>query len=226
MSAGTDAGPVIVATGVSRQYAAGSGAVTALVDVDLEVADGGFTVVAGPSGSGKSTLLRILAGLDRPDAGSVRIAGIELGGARARTVRQVQRRHLAYVFQQPVDNLLPYLDAADHPALWRQLRDRPRRPSDEWLDAVGLDGRQRATMEMLSGGEQQRLAFAAAAASDPAVVLADEPTSQLDSASGGVLVEALRALHEMGRTLLVASHDPQVLAAADDVVRLDHGRRV
>jgi putative ABC transport system ATP-binding protein len=216
---------VIVAEGVHRRYRAASGPVAALVDVSLQAPAGALTVVAGPSGSGKSTLLRILAGLDRADCGSVVVAGTELTRASARTVRRTQRRDLAYVFQQPVDNLLAYLDAGAHVSLWRRLRGLAPAAEEEWLATVGLSGCHAAVVEQLSGGEQQRLAFSAAAASEPAVVLADEPTSQLDANSTGLLVDAIARLRDKGRTLVIASHDPRVVEAADQIVRLDHGRR-
>ena len=220
------ANPVVAAEGVTRRYRAATGPVVALTDVSLRVGPGTLTVVAGPSGSGKSSLLRILAGLDRADEGSVIVAGQELTEASPRAVRRVQRTLLAYVFQQPVDNLFPYLRAGSQGPTWRRLRGLKGEPADDWLSAVGLSGRQEAAVEELSGGEQQRLAFGAAAASEPAVVLADEPTSQLDARSAGLLVDALTTLRDRGRTLVVASHDPKVLAAADQLVSLDHGRRL
>ncbi len=218
--------PVLVGTDLYQTYPAASGSVLALRGVEITVERGALTVVAGPSGSGKSTLLRILAAIDVPQAGRVVVEGIDLVGSPPWKRRRIQRRRLAYVFQDPVQNLFDYLDAAGHLALWRRLRRLRPEPAGPWLDAVGLGGRERSLPEQLSGGEQQRLAFAAAAASEPAVVLADEPTSQLDPRSVPLMVESMAQLKGLGTTFVLTSHDPAVLRCADVVVPLDHGARV
>lgn len=213
---------MIVIESLTKRY----GAITAVDDVSMVMDRNTITVIVGTSGSGKSTLLRILGGIDVPDAGRVVVEGSDLGAARPRARREVQRRRLASVFQDPAHNLIDYLDADGHLGLWRHLRGLAPEPSGRWLDAVGLEGHEDSLPVQLSGGEQQRLAFAAAAASEPAVVLADEPTSQLDGRSTALLVDAIVGLKRLGTTFVVASHDPAVLECADVVVRLRHGARV
>jgi len=215
--------PVVVCEGVSQVYETATGRVWALREVDAAFGAGRLSVVAGPSGSGKSSLLRILGGLDRPAQGSVRVAGVEMADAPARTRRLLQREVIANVFQEPASNLLAYLDVQSHLDLWRRLRRLPSTPADPYLEAVGLSHRARAVPGTLSGGEQQRLALAAAVAAQPRVVLTDEPTSQLDRSSASAVIEALLRLRDLGATLVVASHDPDLLEAADAAVVLDHG---
>jgi putative ABC transport system ATP-binding protein len=197
--------------------------VWALREVDAAFDAGRLSVLAGPSGSGKSSLLRILGGLDRPAQGSVRVGGVELAEAPARVRRFLQREVTANVFQEPASNLLAYLDVQSHLALWRRLRRIPSTPAAPYLEAVGLSHRATALPGTLSGGEQQRLALAAAVAAQPRVVLADEPTSQLDRSSARAVIEALLNLRDLGATLVVASHDPDLLEAADAGMVLDHG---
>jgi putative ABC transport system ATP-binding protein len=178
----------------------------------------------GPSGSGKSSLLRILACVDRPTAGSVRIGGVEVAAMGARGRRRVRRELVGYVFQQPGDNLLPYLTAREQLELAARLRGRVGSGEGERLLAVlGLAQRAEHRPEQLSGGEQQRLAFAAAVVGGPALVVADEPTAELDSEAGERLMQAVLALREAGTSLVVASHDPVVTGAADAIVRLHDG---
>lgn len=214
---------VVVCQRVTQVYETATGRVWALREVDAVFNAGRLSVVAGPSGSGKSSLLRILGGLDRPAQGSVRVSGVELAEAPARTRRFLQRAVIANVFQEPASNLLAYLDVQSHLALWRRLRRLPAAPAAPYLEAVGLSHRATATPGTLSGGEQQRLALAAAVAAQPQVVLADEPTSQLDRSSARGVIEALLRLRDLGTTLVVASHDPDLLEAADAAVVLDHG---
>lgn len=216
-------GHVVEASSVSVVYDSATGPVSALRDVEVVCGDGAITAVAGPSGSGKSSLLRVLAGVERPSAGTVVVDGIDITAASSRAVRRVQRHRLAYVFQEPSFNLISYMKVGRHPNLWRHLRGLPPVPPEPLLQAVGLIGQQAGRPVTLSGGEQQRLAFAAAVAARPAVVLADEPTSQLDPASAGLLIDALARLRDLGAAMVIASHDPDVLAVADRVVYLDHG---
>ena len=223
--------------GVVRRFGAGAGAdvVTALADIDLAVERGRLTVVAGPSGSGKSTLLAVVACTQRPDEGTVTIGAtdaLRLGrGAR----RRLRRDRLGIVLPQPSDNLLDHLDALDN-VRWAQ-RQRRRAPRDRqapadgdgdpdgWLDAVGLGPARRRRVRELSGGEQQRLAVACALAGRPDLVVLDEPTASLDRASAEALVDVLATMSARGSTMVVATHDPMVVVAADVLVVLDHGRR-
>jgi putative ABC transport system ATP-binding protein len=210
---------------LAHQYVTASTTVTSLDGVDVEFPEGRVTAVAGPSGSGKSSLLRILAGLQAPTSGSVEIAGRVLTRLGARRGRRVRRRLIGYVFQRPSDNLLPYLTSVQQIDLAARLRGAGRGEAGGLLETLGLAHRADAIPAELSGGEQARLALAAAVVGRPAVVLADEPTAQLDDRSEGDVVAALRSLTEHGVAVVVATHDAAVMAAADRVVRL-HGGRV
>jgi ABC-type lipoprotein export system ATPase subunit len=211
-------------TGLGMQYRLPTGVVTALDGVDVTVPASRLTVVAGPSGSGKSTLLRLLGLVERPTAGQVMVEGIDVSRLPARRRRRLRRALVAYVFQRPTDNLIEYLPAAAHLEVAAQLRgDRCNEPV-VLLDRVGLAHRADHLPFRLSGGEQQRLAFAAAMASGAPLIVADEPTAQLDSVSGASVVAALRSLVDAGATVLVCSHDANVVDAGDQIVRLAGGR--
>ena len=209
-----------------RRVGATYGTVPALVDVDADFAAGRLSVVAGPSGSGKSTLLRVLAGLHRPRSGSVVVDEIELTSRRTGGLRRLRRRTMGFVLQNPADNLLEHLTALEQVELGARLRGVDGGGAVDLLDAVGLGDRSAARPAELSGGEQQRVAFAAGAIGAPTVLLADEPTAQLDTANGAVLVDAMRRLVERGVTIVASSHDPVVIDAAVDVLHLSHGRVV
>jgi putative ABC transport system ATP-binding protein len=210
--------------GLVKQYRTAVGTVAALHGIDADFPAGQLTAVVGPSGAGKSSLLRILACVDRPTAGSVRIGGLEVARLRARARRRVRRHLVGYVFQQPGDNLLPYLDARGHLELAAWLRGgvAPGEP-ERLLEALGLADRAGFRPEQLSGGEQQRLAFAAAVIGGPALVVADEPTAELDHQAGERLLEAIAGLRAAGTSLLVSSHDQAVVRAADRVVQVHDG---
>jgi putative ABC transport system ATP-binding protein len=211
--------------GLEVDYALASGTVPALRDVDAAFDRAKLSVITGPSGSGKSSLLRTLAGLQRPRGGLVEVDGRDVSGMRSRQRRWLRRRHCGIVLQDPADNLLAYLQAREQVELAACLRGVDGAEAPELLDAVGLDGRHHCRPAELSGGEQQRVAFAAAAVGRPALLLADEPTAELDAESGATLVRIMTELVARGATLVVASHDDAVVAAADHVVRLRDGRR-
>jgi putative ABC transport system ATP-binding protein len=213
--------------GVSRAYGAASGTVPALVGVDAEFPPGALTVLAGPSGSGKSSLLRVVACQDRPDAGEVWIRGVEVTRLGAHRRRLVRRREIGFVFQQPVENLVDYLTASEHVEWALRLRGAKgtRGAAAELLDSVGLGPRSGHLPAMLSGGEQQRLGVACALAGQPGLVVADEPTAQLDAAAADLVIAALLAARTESTAVVVSSHDPALVAEADHVVRLLHGRR-
>jgi putative ABC transport system ATP-binding protein len=209
---------------VSVDYATEAGVVHALRDVDATFERGRVTVLAGPSGSGKSSLLRVLAGLQRPRSGRVEVAGTELTGLRAGRLRRLRRRHIGVVLQEPDDNLIAYLSAAEQLRLAARLRGVDPGEAGDLLAAAGLADRAGSTPAELSGGEQQRVAFAAAAIGRPAVLLADEPTAELDAAAAARLIETVRDLAARGSTVVVTSHDQAVIEAADRVVVLRDGR--
>ena len=215
---------VVRVRGLSVDYRTVAGAVPALVDVDLDCDPARLSVIAGPSGSGKSTLLRVLAGLHRPTAGSVEVAGVDQTRMRPSALRRRRRHRMGLVLQNPADNLLEELTAVEQVELAARLRGVDPSEAPALLDRVGLADRSRSLPSELSGGEQQRVAFAAAAIGAPTLLLADEPTAQLDADAGATLIGAMRGLVEAGATLIVASHDPAVIATADRVVALHDGR--
>jgi putative ABC transport system ATP-binding protein len=210
--------------GLVKEYRTAVGTVLALNGIDADFPGGRVTAVVGPSGAGKSSLLRILACVDRPTAGSVRIGGLEVSRLRAGARRWVRRHLVGYVFQQPGDNLLPYLDARGHLELAAGLRGGavPEEP-ERLLEALGLAHRAGFRPEQLSGGEQQRLAFAAAVIGGPALVVADEPTAELDHRAGERLLEAIGGLRVEGTSFVISSHDEAVVRAADLVVQVHDG---
>jgi putative ABC transport system ATP-binding protein len=224
--ASTTATPVVEATGLTRDYPSGEGVVHALRAVDLVVERGQLVAVRGRSGSGKTTLLNLIGGLDRPTSGRVRIADRDVAAMAEGELVELRRRHVSYIFQ--TFGLIPYLSAAENVEIPLRLvraepRERERRVA-ELLELVGLSGRAKHRPYELSGGEQQRVAIARALANEPALLLADEPTGQLDSETGHRIMELLRAVMETRRvTAIVATHDPQLLDVADRVVELRDG---
>jgi ABC-type lipoprotein export system ATPase subunit len=221
----------IAATGVIRIYPSAGGPVPALRGLDLRVGEGEIAAVVGPSGSGKSTLLRLLAGLDRPSAGQLLVLGTDIGQASDEALGAYRRAVVGVVDQHYRRALSPYLRAADAIDLPMALRgqsaaDRRHRVA-ELLEAVGLGGRDRALRHELSGGEQQRLAIAVAMAARPALLLADEPTGELDAATAATVLDLCRELvRAEGATCVLVTHDPLVERIADRVVHVADGRVV
>jgi putative ABC transport system ATP-binding protein len=223
---------IAVATAVSaraltRRYGSGESAVDALRGVSLEVPAGQFTAVMGPSGSGKSTFMHLLAGLDRPTSGSVRIGDEEISDMADRRLTKLRRKHIGFVFQS--FNLLPTLTAEENVTL--PLAIARVKPAKEDVDAllarVGLTDRRDHKPSELSGGQQQRVAIARALIARPTVLFADEPTGNLDSASGAAVLQLLRDAVDLdGQTTVMVTHDPRAAAAADRVVFLADGRIV
>jgi putative ABC transport system ATP-binding protein len=215
--------------GVTKDYGQGNLVVHALSGVDLELERGAFAAVAGPSGSGKSTLLNILGGLDRPSAGSVRVDGEEVTRLSRGALARLRLRRIGFVFQSY--NLLPVLTAyenAEYVLLMQGVPAAQRRARVmELLRQVGLEGLERRFPRELSGGQQQRVAIARAIAAEPALVLADEPTANVDSATGEALLELMARLNqERGVTFLFSTHDRAVMRRARRLVRLKDGRVV
>ena len=217
----------VVCTGVTRSYrVSADDTVHALRGVDLRLEPGTVTALIGPSGSGKSTLLRLLACVDRPDAGSILVEGIDTARlSRARRVR-LRQRHLGYMFQAPGDNLLDYLTVRQHLKLASQMRGVKWQPrvADALVDRLGLGQREDNLPRQLSGGEQQRAAIAFAAIGPPALLVADEPTGQLDHDTVGDVLDAFAALASTGVAVVAATHDPVVARRADRIVHMRDGR--
>jgi putative ABC transport system ATP-binding protein len=216
-------GPAAACAGLVKIYWTATGEVHALKGVDAAFPAAALSAVVGPSGSGKSSLLRILAGLDRPTAGQVTVADVRLSGLSVGRLRRLRRRLLGYVFQRPADNLVPYLTVAEHLELAARLRRTAGDRDGDLLELLGLTHRRQHLPRQLSGGEQQRLAFARAVVGDPPLVVADEPTAELDSASAAALLEAVRSLAARGTALVLATHDPAVVALAERTFYLRHG---
>jgi putative ABC transport system ATP-binding protein len=204
-------------------YRVDSGEVHALRGIDASFHGGSVTAVVGPSGSGKSTLLRMLALAERPTAGSLTIDGVDVMVASTRRIRGLRRRSVAVVLQRPTHNLYPHLTVHEHLRLGARRSGASRASVDETIEAVGLTARSRSRPALLSGGEQQRLAVAMAAIGRPLLVLADEPTAELDAASSAAVIELLHRSAAAGAAVVVNTHDPAVAATADRVLALHHG---
>ena len=222
MAADPRARGAVVATGIEVVYRNASGDVRALAGVDVGLATG-VTAIVGPSGSGKSSLLRVLGLIDRPSAGVVRIDDREVSALRAGQRRRVRRQRIGYLFQRPADNLIAHLSALENLRLSARIRGDGDAEPVALLASLGLADRAGHPVERLSGGEQQRLAVAAAVIGAPAVVLADEPTAELDAVSAARLLEVVETMARGGTTFAVATHDPAVVAIASHVVHLRHG---
>jgi putative ABC transport system ATP-binding protein len=219
---------VIVLSGLGRTFDVGGHAVHALQDVDLNVEDGEYVSIMGPSGSGKSTLLNILGCLDRPTRGSYVLDGKETSTLDEAALSRVRRHKIGFVFQ--FFHLVPRLTAAENvalPMMFAGVEPSERRQRIERsLKAVGLEMRMSHRPDQLSGGERQRVAIARAMVMEPGILLADEPTGNLDSASGQEIVNLIEDLNREGITLMVVTHDPSVGRRARRRIRLSDGRVV
>jgi putative ABC transport system ATP-binding protein len=220
-------GRVVVAEGVGRDFTVGDSVVHALRDVDFAIPEGTLAVVHGRSGSGKTTLLNVIGGLDRPTRGRVWLDGEEVTGKGEDALVELRREKIGFVFQS--FGLVPILSAAENIEVPLRLRkvdpdERSQRVRD-LLDLVGLGGRAAHRPYELSGGEQQRVAICRALANRPRLLIADEPTAQLDSGNAVTIMELVRDLvASEGVSALVATHDPLLLDVADTVVELHDGR--
>ena len=226
MTAATATGPLIAFDRVSRIYSMGRLDVPALDDVSLAIHPGEFVAIVGPSGSGKSTMMNILGCLDRPTHGSYRLDGTAVADLDDDGLAALRSRTIGFVFQSY--NLLPRTTALDnvatpllYPGVGRSERVRRARAT---LERLGLGDRTDHEPTELSGGQQQRVAVARALVTEPALILADEPTGNLDSHAGAEVIALLRELHQAGRTIVLITHDPEVARSADRQIHLLDGR--
>lgn len=211
---------------LTKIYGKGETAVTALDHVNLKINTGEFVAIMGPSGCGKSTLLHLVGGLDRPSAGRVLIEGVSLGDLSDDKLTELRRRKIGFVFQ--FFNLIPVLDAVENAALPLTLDGgnaaQAKEKARDWLVRVGLENRLHNRPDQLSGGQQQRVAVARALVADPALVLADEPTGNLDTRAADEIAGLLRQIaQEWGRCVVMVTHDPRIAAYADRIVFLKDG---
>ncbi len=220
---------VLSARGLAKEYRQGSGLLTVLRGIDLDLAAGERVAILGASGSGKSTLLHLLAGLDRPSAGEITLAGERLDQLDARRMARLRNRALGFVYQ--FHHLLMEFSARENVALPRVIAGESQRraldEADRLLARVGLGERAHARPAKLSGGERQRVAIARALAMRPPVVLADEPTGNLDEDTGAGVYELMLEINrESGTAFLIATHDVAIARGAERVLRLEHGQLV
>ncbi len=217
--------PVLEAKNLAKTYETGGAKVLGLRGVDISIERGEFVAIMGPSGCGKSTLLNLLAGLDRPTAGEVWLDGERIDGLSETELARLRRRKVGFVFQ--FFNLVPTLSAVENVELPLLLVGRRRREArksaNELLSDLGIPGKEEAAPAELSGGEQQRVALARALANTPDVVLADEPTGNLDSAAARAVLGLFRDARSRGQTLLLVTHDASVASAADRVITFRDG---
>ena len=224
---GTAAPSAVAARAVTRVFGEGEAAVHALRGVTLDVPSGQFTAIMGPSGSGKSTLMHLLAGLDRPTDGTVTIGGEDISKMNDAQLTKLRRRHVGFVFQ--AFNLLPVLSAEENITLPLAIAgEKVDRPAlDRLLERMGLSERRTHRPSELSGGQQQRVAIARSLVTRPTILLADEPTGNLDSTSGGDVLALLREAVELdGQTIVMVTHDARAAEQADRVIHLADGRIV
>ena len=219
---------IMQATGLVRSYESEGTAYPALRGVDLSVEEGEFVAVMGPSGCGKSTLLHLLGGIDRPDAGEVRLRGARVDTLSEAKAAALRRREVGYVFQ--FFNLIGNLSVVDNvelPALMAGVgASEARRRRTELLEELGVADRADLVPGRLSGGEQQRVAIARALIHNPSVLLADEPTGNLDSAASREAVDLLKRYNERGQTVLMVTHDARIASASNRVLQMRDGRIV
>jgi putative ABC transport system ATP-binding protein len=220
---------IISTQNLTKIFGSGATAVTALDHVNLSVNPGEFVAIMGPSGCGKSTLLHLIGGLDRPSEGKVIIDGTSIAEMNDDRITELRRRKIGFVFQ--FFNLIPVLNAVENAALPITLDGvRPaeaQKKAAEWLTRFGLSNRLANRPDQLSGGEQQRVAIARALAAEPALILADEPTGNVDTRSGDEIAGLMREVaKKYGRTVVMVTHDPRIAAYADRIVFLKDGKIV
>ena len=218
-----DAEHGVTLTGVTKVYGSGDARVEALAGVDLRIEPGEFVVLLGPSGSGKTTMVNIIGGIESATEGAVVVAGEDLSGRNPADLSEFRRQHIGFVFQ--FFNLIPTLTARENVEVLVELTGRGNKDRvPGLLEAVGLGDRMDHFPAQLSGGQQQRVALARALATDPDLLLADEPTGALDTATGRQILDLLQRMNDQGRTVLVVSHNASVARIADRVVTMVDGR--
>jgi putative ABC transport system ATP-binding protein len=218
--------PIVVVENVYKEFHRDQITIPVLLGVDLRVGRGEFVALMGPSGSGKSTLLNLVAGLDRPTSGRVVVCGKDLGNSSEGELAKWRSRHVGFIFQ--LYNLIPVLTAYENVELPLTLTHLSRRQRDEQvrtaLEIVGLTDRMDHFPRQLSGGQEQRVSIARAIATDPTVIVADEPTGDLDSKSGGEILDLLQRLYqEFEKTILMVTHDPHAAERAQKILHLEKG---
>jgi len=226
MHVGDIGDPVLSIRGVRKTFEADQAPVRALRGLDFEMQRAEFVAVMGPSGCGKSTMLNLVAGLDAVDEGTIVLDGEQIHAMDEDELARMRRRHIGIVFQ--FFNLLEGMTVLENVALPAMIAGTKRKPAEtrarDLLDLLGLSDKARQLPGVLSGGQRQRLAIARALANEPTLVLADEPTGALDSDGGQEILELFRRLHAEGQTILMVTHDDDVAAAADRIVRMRDGR--
>ena len=226
MNDGTDSAPLVAIRGLGKHYVRGDQIIPVLVDINLDVREGDFVALMGPSGSGKSTLLNLVAGIDKPSAGRILVAGVDIAQLTDSELAAWRAAHVGFIFQ--FYNLMPVLTAFENVELPLQLtslarRDRRERVENA-LSLVGLSDRMDHYPNELSGGQQQRVAIARALITDPTIVVADEPTGDLDRTTAEEILGLLDRLNrEIGKTIIMVTHDPKAASKAHRLVHLEKG---
>ena len=218
---------IMVSTeGLTKVFQVGDRKITVLTDINMQIHKAGFTVICGPSGSGKTTLLNLIGGIDCPTKGKIMVAGQELTDKDEDFLSEFRCNHVGFVFQ--AYNLVSTLTVAENvafPMEWtRKPESEVEQRVDELLKTVGLESRANHFPAQLSGGEQQRVAFARALSNDPELILADEPTGNLDAKNAQKILQVLQLLKQRGKTVIVSTHDVQIQELADQVLCLEEGR--
>jgi putative ABC transport system ATP-binding protein len=219
-------GFIVTVKGLEKVYALGNEKLHVLVDINLAIPRAKFVVLCGPSGSGKTTLLNLIGGIDRPTQGTLTVCGLELTSQNEDALSDYRCLNVGFVFQ--AYNLVSTLTVAENVAFPMEWSQKPEAEVEkrvsELLETVGLQHRANHFPAQLSGGEQQRVAFARALANDPALILADEPTGNLDQKNAQKILQVLQLLKERGKTVIVSTHDEQIRELADIVLCLDEGK--